>query len=80
VIIRPPPSRRAATWRRASCWTRRGPRSPEERLLLERREQGQEWAEIAAELGGRPDALRVRLARGAARVTRELGMEDDSNG
>jgi RNA polymerase sigma-70 factor (ECF subfamily) len=48
----------------------------EERALLERREQGLEWAEIAAELGGRPDALRVRLARAVARITRQLGLDE----
>jgi hypothetical protein len=32
------------------------------------------WAEIAAELGGTPDALRVRLARALARITRQLGL------
>jgi RNA polymerase sigma-70 factor (ECF subfamily) len=49
----------------------------EERYLLELREQGQEWSQIAAAQGGTPDALRVRLSRGVARVTKELGLEDD---
>ena len=49
--------------------------TPEERALLERRERGLGWAEIAAELGGRPDALRVRLARAAARVATQLGLD-----
>jgi RNA polymerase sigma-70 factor (ECF subfamily) len=49
--------------------------TPEERALLERRERGLQWAEIAAELGGRPDALRVRLARAAARVASRLGLD-----
>jgi RNA polymerase sigma factor (sigma-70 family) len=48
----------------------------EERRLLELREQGQEWAQIAAAVGGTADALRVQLARGVARVTKELGLED----
>jgi RNA polymerase sigma-70 factor (ECF subfamily) len=48
----------------------------DERALLERREQGLEWAEIAAELGGSPDALRVRLARAVARITRQLGLDE----
>jgi RNA polymerase sigma-70 factor (ECF subfamily) len=48
-----------------------------ERTLLERREQGLEWAEIAAELGGRPDALRIRLARAVARITRQLGLDEE---
>ncbi|HKI37493.1 MAG TPA: sigma-70 family RNA polymerase sigma factor [Gemmataceae bacterium] len=53
--------------------------SPEERRLLEMREGGQGWAEIAAALGGRPDALRMQLARGTARVTRELGLDEDGH-
>jgi RNA polymerase sigma factor (sigma-70 family) len=50
--------------------------SLEERRLLELREQGQEWGQIAAALGGSPDALRMQLGRGVARVTKELGLED----
>jgi RNA polymerase sigma-70 factor (ECF subfamily) len=51
--------------------------SPDERALLERREQGGEWAAIAAELGGSPDALRIRLARAVDRVARRLGLDED---
>jgi RNA polymerase sigma-70 factor (ECF subfamily) len=50
--------------------------TPEEQQLLKRREQGRGWAEIAAELGGSPDALRMRLARAVARITRELGLDE----
>ncbi len=50
--------------------------TPPERELLERRALGLGWAEIAADLGGTPDALRVRLARGVARITRELGLDE----
>ena len=50
--------------------------SVDERRLFERRAQGASWAEIAAELGGNPDALRIRLARGAARVGKQLGLEE----
>ena len=50
--------------------------TPDERRLLEWREQGREWAEIAREFGGRPDALRVRLARAVARIARELGLDE----
>jgi RNA polymerase sigma-70 factor (ECF subfamily) len=49
--------------------------TPHERALLERRNQGLEWAEIADELGGSPDGLRVRLARAVARIRRQLGLE-----
>jgi RNA polymerase sigma-70 factor (ECF subfamily) len=47
----------------------------EERALLESRERGLEWAAIAAELGGKPNTLRVRLARAAARVATQLGLD-----
>jgi RNA polymerase sigma factor (sigma-70 family) len=48
----------------------------EELRLLERREQGLGWAEIAGELGGTPDGQRVRLARAVARISRELGIDE----
>jgi RNA polymerase sigma-70 factor (ECF subfamily) len=48
----------------------------QERALLERREQGLEWAAIAAELGGSPNALRIRLARAVARIARQLGLDE----
>jgi RNA polymerase sigma factor (sigma-70 family) len=51
--------------------------TPAELVLLERRSQGLSWAEIGAELTTNPDALRIRLARAVARVTRDLGLEDD---
>ncbi len=50
--------------------------SVDERRLFERRAQGASWAEIAAELGGSPDALRIRLARGVARVGKQLGLDE----
>jgi RNA polymerase sigma-70 factor (ECF subfamily) len=49
--------------------------TPHERALLEQRTQGRAWADIAAELGGSPDGLRVRLARAIARLRRQLGLE-----
>jgi RNA polymerase sigma-70 factor (ECF subfamily) len=49
--------------------------SPEERQLVERRARGWEWAAIAAELGGSPDALRKRLARALDRVALYLRLE-----
>jgi RNA polymerase sigma-70 factor (ECF subfamily) len=44
--------------------------------LAELRGQGHSWAEIAAELGGQPEARRMQLARALDRVTRQLGLED----
>jgi RNA polymerase sigma factor (sigma-70 family) len=51
--------------------------APEELALLERRSQGLGWAAIGAELGASPDTLRIRLARAVARVTRDLGLDED---
>jgi DNA-directed RNA polymerase specialized sigma24 family protein len=49
--------------------------SPEERVLADRRARGDAWAEVAADVGGDPDALRVRLGRAIDRVTGELGLD-----
>jgi RNA polymerase sigma-70 factor (ECF subfamily) len=49
--------------------------SREERSLLEQREQGREWTDIAAELGSSPEAIRKRLTRAIDRVARELGLD-----
>ena len=51
--------------------------SPEERRLLELRDEGRAWGEIAAALGGTPDALRVQLARAVDRVSAELDLNED---
>jgi RNA polymerase sigma factor (sigma-70 family) len=51
--------------------------SPEERRLADLRAQGREWAEIAAELGGTPQARRKQLARSLDRIAGELGLEGD---
>jgi RNA polymerase sigma-70 factor (ECF subfamily) len=53
--------------------------SPEERRLAELRNQGADWAAIAAEVGGSPVALRKRLSRALDRVTRELGLDDEDH-
>jgi RNA polymerase sigma factor (sigma-70 family) len=50
--------------------------SPDERRLLELREQNREWADIAQELRGNPEALRKKLARAVERVAQELGLEE----
>jgi RNA polymerase sigma-70 factor (ECF subfamily) len=49
--------------------------SADERALAERRVQGQDWADIARDLGGTPEALRKKLARAMDRVVRQLGLE-----
>ncbi len=48
--------------------------SPQERYLAEQRGLGRDWAALAAELGGQPDALRMQLARALDRVARQLGL------
>ena len=50
--------------------------SPDERRLLELRNQGLDWAAIAAELGGSAEALRRRLSRALDRVAEQLGLDD----
>jgi RNA polymerase sigma-70 factor (ECF subfamily) len=50
--------------------------SAEERYLAEQRALGREWADIAAEWGAHPEALRKRLARAVDRVARRLGLEE----
>lgn len=52
---------------------------PEELSLLERREQGREWTEIAAELRSSPEAIRKRLARAIDRVASELGLDQPNS-
>jgi RNA polymerase sigma-70 factor (ECF subfamily) len=54
----------------------RGNLSANELRLADRRAAGRSWAEIAAEVGGSPDALRVQLTRAVERVAKELGLED----
>jgi RNA polymerase sigma factor (sigma-70 family) len=50
--------------------------SPDERQLLELRDQGLDWGAIGAQLGGSPEALRKRLARATDRIARDLGLDD----
>jgi RNA polymerase sigma-70 factor (ECF subfamily) len=50
--------------------------SDEERWLVDQRSLGRGWAEIAAEVGGSPDGLRMRYTRAIDRVSRELGLEN----
>jgi RNA polymerase sigma-70 factor (ECF subfamily) len=50
--------------------------SEEERRLADLRALGRSWPEIAAEVGGSPDALRIRFTRAVDRVARELRLEE----
>jgi RNA polymerase sigma-70 factor (ECF subfamily) len=48
----------------------------EELRLVEMRSEGREWADIAAELGASPEAVRKRHSRAIDRVARELGLDE----
>jgi DNA-directed RNA polymerase specialized sigma24 family protein len=50
--------------------------SPDERRLLEMRNQGHDWSTIASEIGGRAEALRRRLSRALDRIAGQLGLDD----
>jgi RNA polymerase sigma factor (sigma-70 family) len=50
--------------------------SPEERRILELKNEGHDWASIASELGGSAEALRRRLSRSLDRVAEQLGLDD----
>lgn len=50
--------------------------TPEERILAEQRGQGRNWPEIAAVVGGTPNALRLKLNRAIDRVVRRLGLDE----
>jgi RNA polymerase sigma-70 factor (ECF subfamily) len=50
--------------------------SPDERRLLEMRNQGYDWAAIASEIGGGAEALRRRLSRALDRIGRQLGLDE----
>jgi RNA polymerase sigma-70 factor (ECF subfamily) len=52
--------------------------SPEERQLAELRNQGRGWADIAAALGGTPQARRKQLARALKRVVEALERDEAS--
>jgi RNA polymerase sigma factor (sigma-70 family) len=54
--------------------------SEEERRLADLRADGCEWAEIAAELGGTPQARRKQLARALDRVEQQLEGSGIGNG
>lgn len=48
----------------------------EERRIADLRADGRAWSDVAAELGGSPQARRMQLARAVDRVAAELGLED----
>jgi RNA polymerase sigma factor (sigma-70 family) len=58
-----------------AAWTRM---SPEERWIAEQRAAGRAWADLAAETGSTPEAIRKKHARAVDRVSNELGLDDQS--
>jgi RNA polymerase sigma-70 factor (ECF subfamily) len=50
--------------------------SDEERFLAGERARGRSWPEIAAAVGGDPEALRKQLARAMDRVLGRLGLDE----
>ena len=78
LAVTPGPSQQAA-WRDLLQEVRNR-LSEDERRLADRRAQSQEWSQIAAELGGSPEALRKKLGRALERVARQLGLEEWSHG
>jgi RNA polymerase sigma-70 factor (ECF subfamily) len=48
--------------------------SDEERRLVDLRSEGMAWAEVAAQLGGTPEARRMQLSRTIERMSRALGL------
>jgi RNA polymerase sigma-70 factor (ECF subfamily) len=51
--------------------------SPEERRILDLKNQGEDWAAIAAQLNGSAEGFRKKLARAIDRVAAELGLDDE---
>jgi RNA polymerase sigma-70 factor (ECF subfamily) len=53
--------------------------APDERQLVELRNQGHDWNSIAALVGGNAAALRQKLHRALERLSREFGLESDED-
>jgi RNA polymerase sigma-70 factor (ECF subfamily) len=51
--------------------------APDEWQLLELKNQGHDWAAIAARVGGNAESLRKKLSRAIDRVAEELGLDDE---
>ena len=49
--------------------------SEDELRISELRAAGHDWADIGAQLGGTPDALRKKLERAMDRISNELGLD-----
>jgi RNA polymerase sigma factor (sigma-70 family) len=52
--------------------------SDEERQIIDLRNQGLGWDEVATQLGGSGQARRMQMSRGIERVTRQLGIAEST--
>jgi RNA polymerase sigma factor (sigma-70 family) len=50
--------------------------SADERQILDLRNEGRDWAAVAAHLGGGAEALRRKLSRALDRVAEQMGLDD----
>jgi DNA-directed RNA polymerase specialized sigma24 family protein len=50
--------------------------SDEERQIIDLRNQGLGWDEVATKLGGSGQARRMQMSRGIERLTRQLGVAE----
>jgi hypothetical protein len=50
--------------------------SSEERRILDLKNEGQDWASIALEIGRSAEALRRKFSRALDRVSKQLGLDD----
>jgi RNA polymerase sigma-70 factor (ECF subfamily) len=60
--------------------TARGLLSDEERYLADQRALGRGWADIGADLGKSPEAIRKQLERALDRVAQRLGLDEPGGG
>ena len=47
----------------------------DERMIVDLRQEGEDWVSVAKQIGSSPDAARMRLTRAIDRVSNELGIE-----
>jgi RNA polymerase sigma-70 factor (ECF subfamily) len=53
--------------------------SDDERRVADLRAQGLDWAAVAVEIGGTPEACRKQLSRAVSRVSVELGLDSTAD-
>jgi RNA polymerase sigma factor (sigma-70 family) len=53
--------------------------TPEERYLCEQKSSGRSWKEIATQVGGHPDALRMKWQRAQAKLVDRFGLKEDDH-